>query len=120
MQSKEIGQYTITEYEQYSNISRKAKPTDKKGLRDGKGNVLVDEVSGKNHFKRACAKAKLWDEADNPTPEKVALNKRLVELNTVAFGRQVHADDFFLDWKTSDVKKEIARLEKSLKHEGKL
>jgi len=121
MQTKDIGQYTVTEYEKYSNITRKAKPTDKKGLRDGKGNILVDEVSGNNHFKRACGKAKRWDEADNPTPDKTALNKRLVELNTVANGgRQVHSDDFFLDWKMSDMKSEIARLEKTLKQEGKL
>lgn len=119
-QQKTIGQYTVTEYENFTNITRPVSPKDKGGLRDDKGNILVDEVGGNNHFKRACNKAKLWDEADNPSPQKVALNKRLIQLNTVAFGRQVHSDDFFLDWPVPKMKKEIARLETALKNEGKL
>jgi hypothetical protein len=119
-QEKVIGQYTIREYENYTNIVRPATAKDRGGLRDSQGNILCDEVSGNNHFNKACRKAKLWDEADNPTPKKLALNKRLIELNTVAYGRQVHADNFFLDWPEARMKKEITRLEAALKNEGKL
>lgn len=113
MQTTTIGQYVVTEYANYSNITRPAKKTDRGGLRSQDGKmILVDEVHGKNHYKRAVTKAKRLDAADNPTPEAKALDERLIELNAVAYGRRVHMPGFFLHLTIAQMKAEIARLEK--------
>lgn len=111
-----IGRFKVVEHEKYSNILRKPKDTDLKQnvfrLKDDEGMILVDEIVGKNHYTKACKKAKLWDEADNPSEEKKELNRKLVAI----WNRdsKTVSDTFFLDWSIKNMKKELDRLENIL------
>lgn len=81
---------------------------------------LVDEIGGPNHQAKAKRKARLLEEAANPSPEKRELNARLVALTNRAYGERVAGDNLYLAWPIKDIKREIDRLEGALKREGKL
>ena len=78
------------------------------------GGDLVDEIGGPNHHARAKRKARLLEEAANPSPEKRELNARLVELTNRSYGCRVAGDNLYLSWSVKDMKKQIGRLEQAL------
>lgn len=108
-----FGKYLVIKSENFSNIMREADNNDLKNnytkllIKDGM--VLVDEVVGKNHYKKACNKAKLLNEKDNPSKEKLELNNKLVAI----WNRDSKcvSDDYFLSLSIKDMKEELNRLE---------
>ena len=78
MKEKQFGRFKVEEHDGYSNILRKADDYDTKSLISKNGLILADELIGNNHFKKACRKAKLWNEADNPSNEKIELNNHKI------------------------------------------
>lgn len=109
MKEKQIGKYLVVEHEHFSDILRKPEPNESMKHITKQGMILADEVSGKNHFPKACKKAKLWDEKDNPSDEKKELNEKILAIVNKN-GRWV-SDDFYLALSIKDLKKELDRLQ---------
>jgi len=111
MKEKKIGKFVVVEGKYFSNILRKASVAE---IKDSKGiiingMILADEVVGKNHFAKACKKAKLWDEKDNPSDEKKELNGKILAI--VNKNSRWVSDDFYLALSIKDMKKELDRLQ---------
>jgi hypothetical protein len=109
MQEKQIGKYLVVEHENFSDILRKPEPNESSKHITKQGMILADEVIGKNHFAKACKKATLWHEADNPSQEKIELNRKLVALTNK--NTRLVSDDYYLSLPLKEMKKEILRLE---------
>lgn len=116
LQQITIGQYVVTEYKtpdgkKFGAVARKPDPKDakdSKAIKDGDGNICVDEFRS---FASAKQKAKAWDEADRGDPKKKALIQKIEALHLELDGRPLLSGDMLMAWPMAHLRKEIARLE---------
>ena len=110
--SKVYGKFQVIERDGHSDIVRESTAHERKQtgrfLFTPDGLILVDEVLGQGHYAKACRKAKLLNERDNPTPEKVKLNRQLLAI--VNKDSRWVSDDFYLSLSVKDMKAELQRL----------
>ena len=109
MKEKQIGQYLVVEHENFSNIVRKAQPNEANKHFVANGMILVDEVVGKNHFVKACKRANRLHDEENPSQEKVELNRQIVAI--VNKESKWVSDDYYLGFSIKELKAELKRLQ---------